>query len=179
MSQPATDPGRAGGHATAELLPPGGQPALAYLLRSTAKRPLTVAEARDKLCARNHPEDVCDAVLAHALDRGVLDDQAFADAWVQDRGVTRGYGRQRLQRELRRRKIDQHTIDRALARLDDIDEVAQATDLARARAQRMPASVEPPKVAGRLVSFLLRRGFDSGIAHQVARKVTALDRDWD
>ncbi|WP_370324552.1 regulatory protein RecX [Euzebya sp.] len=160
-------------------LPGDGAKALAHLVRSTSQRPLTVAEARDKLVGRDHDPDVVEAVIAHAGEAGLLDDRAFADAWVNDRGVNRGYGRDRLQRELRRRKVDDATIDAALGQLDEVDEVAQATELARQRAQRMPASTDPQKVAQRLVGFLMRRGFGSETAHQVARQVTALDRDWD
>ncbi len=109
----------------------------------------------------------------------VLDDHAFAQAWVNDRGVNRGYGRRRLERELRKRKLDDAVIDQALALLDEVDETAQATELARKRAQGMPATLEPAKVANRLVGYLVRRGFASDIAHQVARRVTAMDRDWD
>lgn len=160
-------------------LPEGGDKAMSYLVRSLSQRPLTVAEARAKLLARDHPEEVADAVVARAIAARMLDDRAFASVWVDDRGVNRGYGRARLQRELRRRLLDDDVIEEALARLEDHDEVAQATELARARAQRMPARLEPQKVAGRLVGFLVRRGYSSTVAHDVARKVTSMDRDWD
>lgn len=160
-------------------LPDGGDKALAHLVRSVSQRPITVAEARAKLLAREHPEDVVTAVVARAVQARILDDTAFATAWVDDRGIKRGYGRARLLRELRKRKVCTDVIEAALARMEDHDEVAQATALARARAQRMPGTLEPSKVAQRLVGFLLRRGYTSTIAHDVARRVTAMDRDWD
>ncbi|CAN5635289.1 hypothetical protein BH24ACT15_BH24ACT15_18550 [soil metagenome] len=161
------------------VLPEGGQAALTFLIRSTSRRPLSAAEAHAKLVAREYPEDVAQAAVTGATAMRLIDDQAFAQAWVNDRGVNRGYGRQRLLRELRRRKIDDGVIEQALQALDEVDEVGQATELARARAQKMPASLEPHKVAGRLVGYLARRGYSSAVAHQVARKVTAMDRDWD
>ncbi|CAN5127937.1 hypothetical protein BH23ACT9_BH23ACT9_14240 [soil metagenome] len=160
-------------------LPEGGAKALGQLVRSVTQRPLTVAEARDKLRAREHDEEVIDAVIDHAIAGKLLDDRAFATVWVTDRGVNRGYGRERLQRELRRRKVEQSVIDEALGLLEESDEVGQATELARQRAQRMPATLEPHKVAQRLVGFLVRRGFASHVAHDVARRVTAMDRQWD
>ena len=160
-------------------LPEDGAAALAQLVRSTSQRPLTVAEARDLLLAKDHPEPLVRAVIAQATATRILDDRAFAQAWVEDRGIKRGYGRDRLQRELQRRQVDQADIDLALDALEEHDEVAQATDLARKRAQGMPATLEPHKVAQRLVGFLLRRGFPSHVAHDVARRVTAMDREWD
>lgn len=161
------------------VLPEGGQAALTFLIRSTSRRPLSAAEAHAKLVAREYPEDVAQAAVTRAMAMRLIDDQAFAQGWVNDRGVNRGYGRQRLLRELRRRKIDDAVIEQALHALDEVDEVGQATELARAWAQKMPASLEPHKVAGRLVGYLSRRGYSSAVAHQVARKVTAMDRDWD
>lgn len=153
--------------------------ALTHLVRSTSRRPLTVAEARDKLAGRDHPPEVVDEAVGRAVRQRILDDAGFARAWVEDRGVKRGYGRARLGRELRRRGVPDDVVDQALARLDDTDEVGQAMTLARARAQRMPATLEPVKVANRLVGFLVRRGYPSHVATSVARKVTAMDRDWD
>ncbi len=153
--------------------------AMAFLVRSTGQRPLTVAEARQKLAARQHDEALIDAVVARARVAGVLDDRAFAAAWVNDRGVNRGYGRDRLRRELQRRLVEEDVIDVALSVLDDHDQALQATELARVRARRMSTTDDPRKVAGRLAGFLVRRGFSSDVAHQVAREVTALDRLWD
>jgi regulatory protein len=176
-------PGEFGGVGGADAplspLPEGGATAMGFLIRSTNQRPLTEGEARDKLAAREHPPEVIDAVIEQAVAGKLLDDRAFAEGWVNDRGVNRGYGRDRLRRELRKRKIPDPLIDQALVVLEDHDETAQATALARKRAQGMPATLEPPKVAQRLVGFLVRRGFPSHVAHDVARKVTAMDRDWD
>ena len=159
--------------------PAGFARGLAFVLRWTQRRPLTVAEARAKLAAKELSEEAIEAVVARARALGALDDLAFARAWVHDRGVTRGYGAGRLRQELRRRKVDDAAAEAAMSQLEDVDVVAQATDLARARAQRMPASLPPQRVAQRLVGMLVRRGFTSDIAHQVARSVTALDREWD
>ena len=138
-----------------------------------------MAEAEAKLRARDHADEVVRAAVDRAVALGALDDAAFAQMWVDDRGIKRGYGQQRLRRELRGRKVPDHLIDDALSALDDHDEVAQATQLARARAQRMPANLDPPRVAQRLVGFLMRRGYPGHVAHDVARRVTAVDRDWD
>lgn len=158
---------------------PGVTAAFGFLVRSTSRRPLSVAEARSKLAGRDHDEATVEAAVARAIQQRVLDDPGFARAWVDDRGVKRGYGRARLTRELRRRGIGEDDIATAMSQLEATDEVAQATELARQRAQRMPASLEPVKVANRLVGFLVRRGYPSHVATSVARKVTAMDRDWD
>lgn len=153
--------------------------AVGFILRSTKARPQTAAELRRKLEAREHPADVIDDAIAKATALGAIDDAAFARAWVADRGVVRGYSASRLRRELRRRRVPGPLIDDALAQLDERDELAVATDLARHRAQRMPATLEPEAVARRLLGFLARRGYPEGLARRVAIDVSGLDRHWD
>ena len=153
--------------------------ATAFLLRSTKARPQTVAELRDKLAARDYDDAVIDAAIARGVELGALDDAAFARAWVGDRGLTRGYAAGRLRRELRDRSVPEPLIDDALAQLDDRDDLAVVTELARTRAQRMPARLPPETVARRLVGFVARRGYPEGLARRVAIEVTGLDRQWD
>lgn len=153
--------------------------AAAFVLRSTKARPQTVAELRDKLTRRGYDGPTIDAAIARGREAGALDDAAFARAWVGDRGLTRGYATSRLRRELRTRGVPEPLIDDALTQLDDRDDLAVVADLARARAQRMPARLEPETVARRLMAFLARRGYPAGLARRVAIEVSGLDREWD
>lgn len=153
--------------------------AVGFILRSTQHRPQTVAEVRAKLSARGVTEQVAEVALERACEVGAVDDAAFAAAWVEDRGRRRGYGLPRLRDELRRRLVPEPLIADALARLEDRDEAAVATELARSRAGQFPASLPPETVARRLAGFLARRGYGPGLAQRVAVEVSGLDREWD
>lgn len=153
--------------------------AVAFLLRSTKARPQTEAELRAKLANRECPDDVIDAAIDRATEIGAIDDVAFAKAWVNDRGLGRGYSALRVRDELRRRSVPEHLIDAAVDVLDERDDLAVAIDLARARAQRMPAKLAPETVARRLAGFLARRGYPEALARCVAIQVSGLDRRWD
>lgn len=153
--------------------------ALQFVLRSTANRPQTEAELSTKLRGRAFDDAVVEAALARARRIGAVDDAAFAAAWVEDRGRQRGYGLARLRQELRRRQVPDGVVDAALAGLEERDELAVATDLARRRAQQLPASLQPDVVARRLVGFLARRGYPEGLARRAAFTASGLDRQWD
>jgi regulatory protein len=153
--------------------------AVQFVLRSTKTRPQTEAELRAKLRAREHPDDVVDVAITRATALGAVDDVAFAKAWVNDRAVGRGYSALRVREELRRRAVPEPVIDSALQVLEARDDLAVATELARARAQRMPATLTPEVVARRLVGFLGRRGYPEGLARRVAMEVSGFDREWD
>jgi hypothetical protein len=70
-------------------------------------------------------------------------------------------------------------IDTATDVLRARDDLAVATELARTRAQRLPATLAPEVVARRLVGFLGRRGYPEELARLVAIAVSGLDREWD
>jgi len=153
--------------------------ALQFVLRSTANRPQTEAEVAAKLRGRDFDDAVVAATLERARRMGAVDDAAFAAAWVEDRGRRRGYGLARLRQELRRRQVPDAVADAALTGLEERDELAVATELARHRAQQLPSSLQPDAVARRLVSFLARRGYPEGLARRAAITASGLDRQWD
>ena len=153
--------------------------AVQFVLRSTKMRPQTEAEVRAKLRGREYPDDVIDDAIARASTLGAVDDVAFAKAWVNDRAVGRGYSVTRVRQELRRRAVPDHVIDTATDVLRARDDLAVATELARRRAQRLPATLAPEVVARRLVGFLGRRGYPEELARRVALAVSGLDREWD
>lgn len=167
----------AGGHAP-DMEETVGK-ALQFVLRSTANRPQTEAELATKLRGRQFDDAVVGTALERARRMGAVDDAAFAAAWVEDRGRRRGYGLARLREELRRRQVPDGVVDAALAALEQRDELAVAMDLARRRAQQLPASLEPDAVARRLVGFLARRGYPEGLARRAAITASGLDREWD
>jgi len=176
-------PGEPGGtgEATAARARSGEQAApraYAYVLRSTAQRPRTEAEVRAALESRGDAE-VADEVVDRARAAGAVDDAAFARLWVEDRGCARGYGVARLRRELRRRMVPEPLIDDALLLVEDRDDLAVATDLARARLRQLPPSLQPEAIARRLQAYLVRRGHPPGLAQRVAIEVSGLDRVWD
>lgn len=158
---------------------PQVQHALAYLVRSTANRPQTEAELAGKLRSRDYEATVLEEALARAREGGVVDDAAFARAWVDDRGQRRGFGVARLRRELRNRQVPEPLIDDALSALDGRDELAVATELARERLGQLPASLTEEATARRLYSYLGRRGYSEPLARRVALAVSGADRDWD
>lgn len=159
---------------------PTADAAFAELLRRTSQRPQTEAEITAVL-GRRYDEQIVAAAVERGRKAGAIDDAAFARAWVDDRGHKRGYGTARLRDEMRRRKVPEPLVEQALDSLDQRDDCAVATELARKRASSLPASLEPPAVARRLAAFLARRGYGPALAQKVAIDVSGLERyrSWD
>jgi regulatory protein len=128
------------------------------------------AQLADALAARGTPDNVARRVLDRFEEVGLVDDSAFAAAWVRDRQERRGLSRRALAHELRARGIDGATAAEALASVDPQVERAAAERLVVSRLRSM-AAVSPSKRYGRLAGMLARKGYPSELTAEVLRKV--------
>jgi regulatory protein len=113
-------------------------------------------------------------VLGRFGEVGLVDDAAFARAWVESRHRGRGLGRSALAGELRRKGVAPETIQEAVDLIDPGDEEAAARALV---ARRLPATrrLAPEARMRRLVGMLARRGHPQGLAVRVVREALAAD----
>ncbi len=144
-------------------------------LRQLAVRPRTRAELATALRRRG----IADEVAAEVLDRydevGLIDDEAFARAWVTSRHHGRGLARRALAGELRQRGVDGELVGSALEQLDPATEAATARGLVE-RKLRGLGRAAPDVVFRRLVGTLARKGYPAGLAIRVVKDVLA-ERD--
>jgi regulatory protein len=141
-------------------------------LRLLALQPRTHAELAAALAEREVPAAAAEAVLERFDEVGLIDDVAFADAWVETRHRGRGLGRHALAQELRRRGVDNEVVVGALEQLDPETEEATARALV---ARRLPASRGLPtaKRVNRLAGMLARKGYPQGLAVRLVREALA------
>jgi regulatory protein len=135
-----------------------------------AARDRTRHELAKALHAKNVPSEVADQVLDRLQEVGLVNDAAFAEAWVESRQQRRHLSRPALRRELQAKGVDRDQIDAALESVDYGDELAAARELARRRHAAI-AGLSYPVRYRRLAGALSRRGFGSAIVHQVLREV--------
>lgn len=143
--------------------------ARAICLRLLTAAPRTRAQLADALRRRGVPEDAAEAVLARFQEVGLIDDKAFAEAWVSSRHAGRGLGRKALAAELRHRGVADETVRDAVARLDPEEELETARRLV---ARRLPATRGLPTAtrARRLGGMLARKGYSPGLVYRVVRE---------
>jgi len=164
----------AGGHPRSLEDPPGDPESVA---REICLRLLTVqarsrAELATALARRGVPAEAADGVLSRFGEVGLIDDRAFAAAFVASRHNSRGLARRALSAELRQRGIDQDTASEALDGLDERTEEATARALVARRLQAT-AGLDPAVRARRLVGMLARKGYSAGLAYRVVREELA------
>ncbi len=146
--------------------------ARAICLRLLTRAPRTRAQLAEALAKRSVPADVADRVLDRLTEVRLIDDAAFAEAWVSSRHAGRGLASRALGDELRRRGVDGVVVDQALGRLDAEGERATARALVNRRL-RSTAGIDPRKRVSRLVGMLCRKGYPPGVAMAVVRDALA------
>ena len=137
----------------------------------------TRKELADKLAAKNVPDDIATRLLDRFEEVGLIDDEAFARAWIASRGATRSdvgrrLAKRALAQELHRKGIDREVAREALEEIDPDDEAAAARALVRAKL-RSVERVDEVKATRRLVGMLARKGYGSGLAFAVVREELA------
>lgn len=158
----------------AEVLPGGSAGELEGVAREVCLRllaggPRTRAQLEGALRRKGVPEEVSERVLGRLSDVGLVDDQAFARAWVESRHVGRGLAGRALAAELRRRGVADDTVKEAVAGLDAAQEEETARELV---AHRLAGTrgLDPAKRMRRLVGMLARKGYAPGLAYRVVKE---------
>ena len=150
------------------------QVARSICLRALTGTAKTRQQLADLLAKRGIPDDVAESVLDRFGEVGLIDDAAFARAWVTSRQSGRGLARRALKAELRAKGVDGEVAEEAVALVDDQDEWEAARRLVQRRLLSL-RRVDRVTAERRLVGMLARKGYGSGLAGWVVRE--ALDED--
>ncbi|MEU1577296.1 recombination regulator RecX [Streptomyces collinus] len=169
---PDAEDGGAPSSSRAEQEAPPGDPveqARAICLRLLTGTPRTRKQLADALRKRQIPDDAAEEVLSRFEEVGLINDGAFADAWVESRHHGRGLARRALARELRTKGVDSALIDEAVSQLDSEQEEATARELVD-RKLRSTRGLDRDKRLRRLAGMLARKGYSEGMALRVVRQ---------
>ncbi|MGW8065047.1 recombination regulator RecX [Streptomyces ziwulingensis] len=171
-AEPSAEDGGATSSSRAEKGEPPRDPveqARAICLRLLTGTPRTRKQLADALRKREIPDEAAEEVLARFEEVGLINDSAFADAWVDSRHHGRGLARRALARELRTKGVESTLIDAAVSRLDSEQEEETARDLV-ARKLRATRGLDRDRRLRRLAGMLARKGYPEGMALRVVRQ---------
>jgi regulatory protein len=146
--------------------------ARAICLRLLTGSARTRKQLADALRKRGIPEEAAEDVLSRFEEVGLIDDAAFAGAWVESRHSGRGLARRALARELRTRGVSSAVVEEAVGRLDPEQEAGTARDLVD-RKLRATRGLDRQVRIRRLAGMLARRGYAEGLALRVVREALA------
>ncbi len=136
-------------------------------MRLVVLRPRSIAEIKRSLRRKGVEEPHIDRVVNRLEELELLNDEAFARYWVDQRETFKPRSRMALRQELMQKGVQRDLVERALA---EVDEKASALRLAEKRAlrwQQLPFETFREK----MTRFLYQRGFDYEIIREVTDEV--------
>lgn len=152
-------------------------------------RSRSVSEVRRRLTTAGYRSDLVDGAIERMTELGMLDDEAFARAWVESRDRARPRGERAIREELRLKGIDRTTMDLVLAErreavapsddgsAGDSPDRAAAERLIRKHERALARVADPRQRRQRAYALLARNGFDPETCRDVAATVTAASGD--
>lgn len=117
-----------------------------YLYRKTRDSRTKTGETKKGVA----PE-ITERVFGRLVEKGYVDDEKFTRYWVENRSLTKGASRRKLQAELRTKGVEDGIIERYLADTTRTDEDELAKIIAKKR-NRYPDDQK-------LMQYLARQGF--------------------
>jgi regulatory protein len=144
--------------------------ALEVCLRLLTAAPRTRAQLDRALRRRGVPQQAADAALDRLTAAGLIDDAAFARAWVDTRHRGRGLARRALSAELHQRGVDEDDVRAAVANLGPEQEAAAARRLVEAKLAATSGLPLATRMR-RLTGLLARKGYSAAMAYRVIREV--------
>ena len=151
---------------------------LAAAARFLETRSRSVAEVRRRLSGAGYRPALVDGAIERLLELGMLDDRAFAQAWMASRDRTRPRGERVLRQELLQKGVDRSLVDELLEerRTGEAGEAVEPDlDAARRLLERNARSLErvadPRQRRARAYALLARNGFDPDVCREVAAEV--------
>jgi regulatory protein len=138
-----------------------------------ARAPRSVRDLRRRLLLKGEPEADVDAAIARLTAAGLLNDEAYACAFVRSKVASQGFSRRRLHQELLKRGVDREVVGAAILEVlrdDDVDESANIERVARKKLRTL-ANLDEDTRQRRLVAYLSRRGYDLDEVRGVLRRV--------
>jgi regulatory protein len=129
-------------------------------------RPRSRAEVTTYLKKRGLPEGQIEDIAERLERASLLDDEVFAQFWVENRERFRPKGLRALRYELRLKGISYEIIEQALASVD----VSAGAYRSASKKARQVQHLDQREFHRKIVEYLARRGFDYEVAREAAER---------
>jgi regulatory protein len=132
-------------------------------------RPRSEEEIRRKLDKKEIPAEVINQVIERLRRNNLVNDEQFAQAWVENRSAFRPRSRRALQYEMRQKGLSGTAIEQALNNLE-VDEEELAYQAAIKQSRKLN-QLDKLDFRRKMFSFLARRGFSYGTSAPVVERI--------
>ncbi len=149
----------------------GENEALKFAMKLIGIRRRSVFEIKQRLTEKGFNEEVIEKTMAELSRFKYLDDELFAESYINDRLNFRPAGKFVIAHELAQKGIDKKIIDNKLNEaLDDNKQIELAQKLLQKKIRTMPQrDLKENKNRLKLINYLKSRGFSGMIISQAIK----------
>ena len=122
-----------------------------------AQRARSKAEIESRLKLSHYDEEVINLVLYKLEKEGFLNDQEFAEQWIESR--MKKYGPARIRQELKIKGVDAETADASMLACSEESQLEAAVSASRKKIRSASSAADLPKLFRQVTGMLVRRGF--------------------
>ncbi len=147
-----------------------------YALRLLGGRACSTGELRQKLRRKAENPDDIEGVVARLKELGYLNDKRFADAYATARLENQGFGKMRVLRDLRQRRVAPGVAEQAVQHVfEDTDEIKLIEEFLRRKFPRddLARTLADEKKLAAAYRRLRYAGFGAGNSIRVLKRYAA------
>jgi regulatory protein len=144
-----------------------------YALRLLGGRAYSMGELREKMRPRAEQAESIDAVIAKLKEAGYVDDKKFAENYAAARLENEGFGKMRVLRDLRQRRVAPKLAEQVTERTfqaTDETELVEAFLKRKYRGKELGPFLKEPKNLAAAYRRLRCAGFSSGGSIRVLKR---------
>lgn len=123
-------------------------------LRLVLARRRTEKEVYTALLEKGFPSGDAEEAAAYYRENGYIDHEDYARRFAHDASCIKGYGPERIRRDLSMRGVESHIIDDALSLL--------TFDIEAPMEKRFGSGAKTEKELAQIYGYFLRKGFNPG-----------------
>ena len=146
--------------------------AVKFAIKLLSIRKRSVFEMRDRLKRKEFEDDVIDEVIKELFEYKYLNDEEFAEAYINDRINFNPRGSFLVKKELREKGIAENIVDQKIKELfPEKKEMELAREAAKKKMGTLNKDLERNKVYQKVGSYLQAKGYASYIIREVLEDV--------
>lgn len=135
------------------------------------RAPQTEYQIRDKLRKKFIPQDIIDSTVTRLEEAKYLNDYDYAEQFIHSKRKYEKLGVSAIRTKLLQKGVDKTIIDELLSEVDEEELRETAVILAEKKMRSLLREPDQQKRISKMVAFLSYRGYNAGIAYDVAKKV--------
>ncbi len=128
-------------------------------------------EIEAKLKEMNMIPEASEVIILYLMEHDFLNEERFSKSFARGKFKIKHWGKQRIIRELKRRKISTYNMDTALKEIDDDDYFSTIKEIAFKRYEKINEQNRYKKNK-KLIDFLLYKGYESNLVYEVVSDIS-------